>query len=89
MSKRVIIRSADHVFADGTTLKTLKDALIAASVTGMWHVCWEMSQRYNVEKILCMGCGTQLPIQKGTYIQRGGHAIRLCSTCHGRLRTPL
>jgi hypothetical protein len=86
---RVIINSADHVFADGTTLKTLRDALIAASLTGMWHVCWEMAQRYRVEKILCMGCGSILPTQKGTYIQRGGHAIRLCPTCHSRLPTKL
>jgi hypothetical protein len=85
----MIITGPDHVFKDGTTLKTLKDALVAASVTGMWHVCWEMAQRYNVEKILCMGCGGSLPTQKGTYIQRGGHAIRLCINCHGKLRTPL
>jgi hypothetical protein len=87
--KRVIIRGNDHVFADGTTLKNLRDALAAASVTGMWHVCWEMAHRHGVEKILCMGCGVQLPMQQGTYVQRGGHAIRVCKTCHGKLRTPL
>mgnify|MGYP001267534315 CR=1 FL=1 len=89
MSPRVIIRDANHVFEDGTTLKTLRDALIAASLTGMWHVSAEMAQRYGVEKILCMGCGVNLPMQKGTYVQRGGRAIRLCPACHGKLRTPL
>jgi len=89
MSRRAIIHSDNHVFADGTTLKTLRDALIAASLTGMWHVSWEMAHRHGVEKILCMGCGCLLPTQKGTYIQRGGRAIRVCPACHGRLRTPL
>lgn len=86
---RVIIRDDNHVFADGTTLKTLRDALVAASLTGMWHISWEMAHRHGVEKILCMGCGCLLPTQKGTYIQRGGRAIRVCPACHGRLRTPL
>jgi len=85
----VIINSTDHVFADGTTLKTLKDALIAASSIGMWHVAWEMAHRYKVEKILCMGCGSSLPMQEGTCVLRGNRSIRLCMTCHGRLRTPL
>jgi hypothetical protein len=89
VSRRAVIRDENHVFDDGTTLKTLRDALIAASLTGMWHVAWEMAHRYKVEQVLCMGCGNMLPVQKGTYVARGGRAIRLCPACHGRLPTKL
>lgn len=83
------VLKADHVFADGMTLQSIRDALAAASQTGMWHLCWEMARRYGLEQAICMGCGIACTAQKSTYIQRGGHAVRVCKTCHNKLRTPL
>lgn len=86
---RAIITSDSHVFDDGMALKTLREALIAASLTGMWHISWEMAHRYRVEKVLCMGCGALLATSKGTYIMRSNRSIRLCPVCYGRLPSRL
>lgn len=71
-----------HVFDDGQTLLNVRDAMVAAAKTGMWHICFEMAHRYKIEKIFCMGCARPLKQADGTYMQRGGFAIRICLHCH-------
>lgn len=76
---------ADHVFSDGQTLQNVRDAMVAAAKTGMWHVAFELAHRYNVQEAFCMSCSGPLLQAQGTYMQRSGLAIRICKKCHDHL----
>lgn len=75
----------DHVFADGQTLRNIRDAIVAAAKTGMWAVAFEMAHRYNVQEAFCTACGGPLGQAQGTYIQRQNLAIRICINCNKNL----
>lgn len=82
MAKKRRVYPEDHVFADGQSLRNVRDAMVAAAKTGMWHVAFSLAHQYNVQEAFCMACGGPLGQAQGTYIQRSGLAIRICGGCH-------
>jgi hypothetical protein len=75
----------NHVYADGMTLKNVRDAVVAAGATGMWHVAWELAKRYDLQEALCMKCAKALHPSEGTYLTRSGQAMRFCLKCAGSM----
>lgn len=75
------ILNDDHVFPDGQTFKNVRDAIVAASKTGMWHVSHDMSLRYNLQDWLCTKCGKATGAQHTYYMYRE-RAIRICLKCN-------
>lgn len=71
-----------HVFDDGQTLQNVRDAMVAAAKTGMWHVAHGLALQYNVQEAFCTACAGPLGQAQGTYMQRSGLAIRICMRCH-------
>ena len=80
---RIRLKGPDHVFADGMTLKTLREAIAAAATANMWHVARDLAHRYKVQDIICMKCGAQTGSQH-TYFTYRDLAIRICLKCNGR-----
>jgi ribosomal protein L40E len=86
MMAQIQLTGPDHVFEDGMTLKTLRDAIVAAAIIGMWHVARDLAYRYKVQDIICMKCGEQTGVQH-TYFSYRNVAIRICLKCNGRNTT--
>lgn len=80
-NKKLFRLQPDHVFADGVTLKNVRDAIIASGVTGMFRIGWEMAKRYDLQEALCMKCANALHVSQGTYLTRNGQAMRFCAKC--------
>lgn len=80
-SKKIFNVPLDHVYPDGTSLKNVQDAVIAAGATGMFQVGWEMAKRYDLQEALCMKCATPLHPSEGTYKTHQGLAMRFCLRC--------
>lgn len=74
--------AVDYVFADGQSFKNVRDAIIAAGKTGMWHIAFNMAQQYLIQEVICLSCGGALSLGQGTYMQRSGLAIRICLRCN-------
>jgi len=73
----------NHTFADGMSFKNVRDAVVAASMIGMWHVARELAVRYRVEDMICLKCGVpDLNPQRYMYYSYGGQAIRICLKCN-------
>jgi len=78
-----IIPSNEHIYADGMTFKNLRDAIVAASKAGMWHISHEMAARYQVADILCLSCGKpNTDAQAYTYFTHQTMAIKICLSCN-------
>lgn len=84
-NKKLYAYKPDHVFEDGVALKTVRDAIIAAGATGMWHVAWDMAKRYNLQEAICMKCANPIHSSQGTYLMRSGIAMRFCKRCPNEL----
>lgn len=74
----------EHVFPDGMTLRNVRDAVVAASKIGMWHLAYELAERHRMQKKLCLKCArTNLSEQDITYFTYRGLSIRICRKCKG------
>jgi hypothetical protein len=71
------------VFPDGQTFQSVRDAIIAAAMTGMWHVSHELAQRYQIENIVCLKCGGIIKPGQATYFTYRERAVRICLKCNG------
>lgn len=74
------------VFPDGSTFQSVKDAIVAASMTGMWHVSHELAQRYQIADFVCMKCGNVTKNGSTTYFTYRDRAIRICLPCNSGRR---
>jgi hypothetical protein len=72
----------DYAFEDGKTFKDVRDAMVAAATTGMWHIAHDLAHRYGLHNVICTKCGKPTGPQHTYYTYRE-RAIRICLRCGG------